>query len=132
MFPVLASTTSALRNGKITEQHIENIKDQIIAREAEIPLAECPEARLAFPRAEVVETKTRNKDENTPEGAQGDNWVDDSFWLNYAPPEKPLEYDEDIPKSAQQKGRNKSPTQRKENRKSHENQHQMITRNKGK
>merc|ERR1712033_117837 len=43
-----------LSNGKVFEQHIENIKNQIIAREAEIPLAECPEARLAFPRAEEV------------------------------------------------------------------------------
>ena len=120
-----------LRTGKITEQHIENIKDQIMAREAEIPLAECPEARLAFPRAEVVEAKTGNKDARTPEGAQSDNWVDDSFWLNYAPLQEPLEDDEDVPESQQQqKGRKKSPTQRKENRKSHENQHKMITRNK--
>ena len=120
-----------LRSGKITEQHIENIKDQIIAREAEIPLAECPEARLAFPRAEVVEAKSRNKDANTPEGAHDDNWVDDSFWLNYAPPQEPLGYDEDIPENAHQpKGRKKSPTQIKENRKPHENQHKMITRNK--
>ena len=122
-----------LRNGKVFEQHIENIKNQIIAREAEIPLAECPEARLAFPRAEEVEAKTGNKDAETPEGGPGDNWVDDSFWLNYAPTQESQTEDENVPESLQQQeGRKKKAAQRKDRRKPRENQHKMVTRNKAK
>ena len=122
-----------LRNGKVFEQHIENIKNQIIAREAEIPLAECPEARLAFPRAEEVEAKTGNKDAETPEGGPGDNWVDDSFWLNYALTQESQMEDENVSESLQQQeGRKKNTTQRKDSRKPRENQHRMVTRNKAK
>ena len=45
-----------LRTGKTVEHHIENIKGQVfISRESEIPLTQCPEARLPFP----VETGER-------------------------------------------------------------------------
>merc|ERR1712121_90634 len=104
-----------LRTGKVFEHHIENIKNQIIAREAEIPLAECPKARLAFPRAEEVEAKTGNKDAETPEGGPGDNGVDDSFWLNYAPTQESQTEYENVPEILQQQeGRKKNTTQRKD------------------
>merc|ERR1712121_170353 len=122
-----------LRMGKVFEQHIENIKNQIIAREAEIPSAECPEARLAFPRAEEVEAKTGNKDAETPEGGPGNNWVDDSFWLNYAPTQESQMENENVPESLQQQERRKKKAaQRKDRRKPRENQHKMVTRNKAK
>ena len=85
---------------------------------------------MAFPRAEVVEAKTGNKDVNTPEGAQSDNWVDDSFWLNYAPTQEHLGFDENVAESTQQQGGRSSTTQRRRNKKTHENQHKMVTRNK--
>ena len=66
--------------GKVTEQHIENIKSKklIMAREAEIPLSECPRARLPFPLEQVPEGRQLRK---LPEGAPEDDWYDDSFWL---------------------------------------------------
>ena len=69
-----------LYTGKITEQHIENISQKVtVARESEIPLSECPNARLPFPQEEVEEIGRRPK--QIPEGAQDDNWVEDSYWL---------------------------------------------------
>ena len=50
-----------------------------MAREAEIPLAECPNARLPFPTA-IAQGKGRTPKE-VPEGGPNDNWFDDTFWL---------------------------------------------------
>ena len=69
-----------LYTGKITDQHIENISKNItVARESEIPLAECPTARLPFPQPEEEEIGRQPKE--IPEGAPDDNWIDDSYWL---------------------------------------------------
>ena len=73
-----------LATGKITEQHIENIKEKIImAREAEVPISECPNARLPFPQAE--ENVPARQQKRIPEGHAADDWIDDSFWLTPAP-----------------------------------------------
>ena len=70
-----------LATGKITEQHIENIKEKVImARESEIPDGECPAARLPFPEPEEEEERGR-KPRRRPEGDPGDDWIDDTFWL---------------------------------------------------
>ena len=68
-----------LATGKITEQHIENIRNRnvAIAREAEIPLAECPEARKPFP----TEEREDGGVSKVPEGHPTDDWFDDTFWL---------------------------------------------------
>ena len=50
-----------------------------MARGSEIPLAECPNARLPFP-VEEVDGKGRAP-KQIPEGAPNDNWFDDTFWL---------------------------------------------------
>ena len=50
-----------------------------MARESEIPLAECPNARLPFPVKEV-EGKGRAP-KQIPEDAPNYNWFDDTFWL---------------------------------------------------
>ena len=69
-----------LRTGKVCEHHIENIKEKVImARESEVPLEECPEARLPFPVQE--EEGTLRSKKHTPEGKPNDNFVDNSFWL---------------------------------------------------
>ena len=53
-----------LKNGKITEQHIENISEKVImARESEVPLAECPEARLPFPDQEKTNLRSFKYDQ---------------------------------------------------------------------
>ena len=73
-----------LATGKITEQHIENIKEKIImAREAEVPISECPNARLPFPQTE--ENIPARQQKRIPEGHAADDWIDDSFWLTPAP-----------------------------------------------
>ena len=74
-----------LHNGKTTEQHIENMKNQVIAREAEVPLAECPLARIPFP---MIEDEALAEAREVPEGTPQDDWVLDSYWLNVAPPEQ--------------------------------------------
>ena len=72
-----------LRTGKITEQHIENISEKVImAREAEIPLTECPEARLPFPTLQDTDSKKQSHSRVIPEGAPDDNWIDGSHILN--------------------------------------------------
>ena len=69
-----------LYTGKITEQHIENISQKVlVARESEIPLNECPNARLPFPQPEVQQVGRQTK--HVYEGSLEDNWVDDSYWL---------------------------------------------------
>ena len=69
-----------LYTGKITEQHIENISNNVIvAREQEIPLEECPQARLPFPQED--EEDVGRKSNKIPEGAPNDNWVEDHYWL---------------------------------------------------
>ena len=66
--------------GKISEQHIENISQKVIvAREAEVPLEECPKARLPFPEGEEEEVGRQSK--RIPEGDQNDDWIDDHYWL---------------------------------------------------
>ena len=70
-----------LQTNKVVEQHIENIREKVVmARESEIPLAECPKARLPFPTQEEQEKGRTPK--QIPEGAPDDNWFDDTFWLN--------------------------------------------------
>ena len=71
-----------LRTGKIVEQHIENIKEKVImTRESEIPLEECPEARLPFP-LEVDENRTAPViKKRIPEGAEGDDYSDTSYHI---------------------------------------------------
>ena len=54
-----------------------------MARESEIPLEECANARLPFP-PEDLEDKGRPAT-RIPEGAPGDNWIDDTFWLQEEP-----------------------------------------------
>ena len=72
-----------IRTGKVTEQHIENLSEKyILARESEVPLAECPDARLPFPKDEVQEVKETVKPKRIPEGAVDDNWIDDSYVLD--------------------------------------------------
>ena len=116
--------------GKITEQHIENIKDQVImAREAEIPTAECEEARMPFPRAEVAERKTEDKVDNTPEGARNDNWVDDSFWLNYGPEEEASKDDRNVPEGLQPPQVKKKRGPKGPHKKIKGKNHEMVTRN---
>ena len=85
-----------LRSGKTTEQHIENIKDQEMARESEIPIGECPQARLPFPRAEVLEVQEEPA-KQIPEGTPSDNWVDDSYWLNSVPHSEQQQGDVNLP-----------------------------------
>ena len=66
--------------GKISECHIENIKNQtIMARESEIPLSECPAARLPYPEEEEEEVGKKVK--RVPEGAEDDIYEDESFLL---------------------------------------------------
>ena len=78
-----------LKTGKITDQHIENISEKVLmARESEVPLAECPEARLPFPLLEKPTSNHSDMSKVIPEGAADDNWVDDSFWLNSSIPEE--------------------------------------------
>ena len=78
-----------LSTGKITEQHIENIKEKIImARESEIPISECPRARLPFPSEEPT---MDHKLKRIPEGHAADDWIDDSFWLT------PAHFQESLP-----------------------------------
>ena len=69
-----------LLTGKVTEQHIENIKNGtlIMARESEIPLNECPQARKPYPSEQVQEGRPPRR---VPEGAPDDDWYDDTFWL---------------------------------------------------
>ena len=70
-----------LQTNKVIEQHIENIREKVVmARESEIPLAECPKARLPFPTQEEQENGRTPK--QIPEGAPDNNWFDDTFWLN--------------------------------------------------
>ena len=61
------------------------MKDQVIARETEVPHEECPLARLPLP---IADSEAQGKAKVVPEGAPHDNWVDDSYWLNVAPPEQ--------------------------------------------
>ena len=71
-----------LKTGKVSEVHIENIKERVImARESEIPLIECPEARLPFPKEENILTENLGQDKRIPEGAADDNWIDVSHVL---------------------------------------------------
>ena len=73
-----------IKSGKVSEHHIENIKSKLLmARESEIPLEECANARLPFP-PEELEDKGRPAT-RIPEGAPGDNWIDDTFWLQEEP-----------------------------------------------
>merc|ERR1712074_391792 len=68
-----------LRTGKITEQHIENISENVeMARESEIPLEECPEARLPFPELQNADSKELTHSRVLPEGTDDDNSVDNS------------------------------------------------------
>ena len=72
-------------SGKTTDQHIENIKSSVIARESEIPLDECPNARLPFQEEEPEESVkpvTRRRSPRINEGSEHDNWIDDTFWLD--------------------------------------------------
>ena len=48
-----------------------------IAREAEIPLDECPQARKPFP----TEEREDGGASKVPEGHPTDDWFDDTFWL---------------------------------------------------
>ena len=69
-----------LRTGKVSEIHIENIKQKVLmARESEIPLEECPTARLPYPPNE--EKEKGRPVSRVPEGGPGDDWIDDTFWL---------------------------------------------------
>ena len=61
------------------------MKNQVIAREAIVPLTECPLARIPFP---MIEDETLAEAREVPEGAPQDDWVLDSYWLNVAPPEQ--------------------------------------------
>ena len=61
------------------------MKNQVIAREAEVPLSECPLARIPFP---MIESETLGEAREVPEGTPQDDWVLDSYWLNVAPPEQ--------------------------------------------
>ena len=84
-----------LRTGKIIEHHIENIKEKVImTREAEIPLDQCPDARLPFP-VMTDESPTSARRERIPEGVSADE-EDDSFYLD-----TPDNYDPDIIPSEQ-------------------------------
>ena len=72
-----------LRTGKVTEQHIENMSQKyIMARESEIPLEECPEARLPFPKEETQLEGKEDQEKRIPEGDPDDNWEDISYLLN--------------------------------------------------
>merc|ERR1712030_110152 len=71
-----------LRTGEITEEHIENISEKVeMARESEIPLEECPEARLPFPELQDADSKELTHSRVLPEGAADDNYVDNSHQL---------------------------------------------------
>ena len=69
-----------LLTGKVMEQHIENIKNEkiIMARESEIPLHECPQARKPYPSEQVQAGRPPSR---VPEGGPNDDWHDDTFWL---------------------------------------------------
>ena len=68
-----------LRSGKTSEHHIENIKEKVLmAREAEIPLEDCPQARLPFPEIEEENNKVTK---HIPEQSAEENFVDTSFVL---------------------------------------------------
>ena len=68
-----------LKTGKITEQHIENIKEKVImARESELPIQECPEARLPFPK-DIQEELQGSRTKEVPEGEEDNE--DTSFHL---------------------------------------------------
>ena len=49
-----------------------------MARESEIPLSECPQARQPYPSEQVQEGRPPSR---VPEGAPDDDWYDDTFWL---------------------------------------------------
>ena len=84
-----------LYNGKITEQHIENISTNImVARESEIPLNICPRARLPFPEEDIDETGRQPKKQ--PEGAKDDDWVEDHYWLRSRPIKRNTEVQEEF------------------------------------
>ena len=71
-----------LKTGKVSEVHIENIKEKVImARESEIPLVECPEARLPFPMEDTNIAESLKPKIIIPEGAANDNWIDVSHEL---------------------------------------------------
>ena len=72
-----------LKTNKTEDQHIENIKNSIgMARESEIPLEECPNARLPFQKVEEEKVQPRrSKRIRDREGSDKDNFVDDSFLL---------------------------------------------------
>ena len=52
-----------------------------MSRESEIPLSECPHARLPYPTYEEEGSLLPQKDKR-PEGGPEDNWIDDSFHLD--------------------------------------------------
>ena len=52
-----------------------------MSRESEIPLSECPHARLPYPTDEEEGSLLPQKDKR-PEGGPEDNWIDDSFHLD--------------------------------------------------
>ena len=70
-----------LTTSKSFEQHIENIKNSVcMARESEIPLEQCPNARLPFQEEETTEPR-RSARVRAREGTDKDDFVDDSFLL---------------------------------------------------
>ena len=72
-----------LRTGKTTEQHIENIKEKVImTRESEIPLEECPEARLPFTKDVETDLLPKSHRKHIPEGSVGDDYEDTSYHLD--------------------------------------------------
>jgi len=72
-----------LKTAKVTTQHIENLKEKVlVARESEIPLSQCPQARLPFPEEADMEDKEVIR--RVPEGEVGDDSEDASFYLEEA------------------------------------------------
>ena len=63
----------------MTTQHIENISERVIlARENELPLAECPDARRPYPRdPDEVQAKTVTSSEGSPS-----DYFDCTYWLD--------------------------------------------------
>ena len=73
-----------IKSGKVSEHHIENIKQKLLmARESEIPLEECPTARLPYPPNE--ENEKGRPVSRVPEGRPGDDWIDETFLLEESP-----------------------------------------------
>ena len=73
-----------LKTAKVTTQHIENLKEKVlVARESEIPLSQCPQARLPFPEEADMEDKEVIR-RRVPEGEVGDDSEDASFYLEEA------------------------------------------------